>query len=71
VCRSGGLDAIRGLALEEGTWSGEDLFEARGLQGLVLASERLRQFVEDETLTNVGLVPMDEYVWDPLNLIEA
>jgi hypothetical protein len=71
VCRSGGLDAIRGLKLEEGTWSGEDLFEARGLQGLVLASDRFREVVEDSVLTNVGLVPLDEYVWDPLNLITA
>jgi hypothetical protein len=71
VCRSGGPDAIHGLALEDGTWSGEDVFEARGLQGLVLASARVRELVEDEGLTNIGLMPLDEYVWDPLNLIEA
>lgn len=71
VCRSGGLDAIRGLVLDDAMWSGEDLFEARGLQGLVLASDRLRRFVKHEGLTNVGLVPLDEYVWDPLNLIKV
>jgi hypothetical protein len=38
-------------------------FEARGLQGLVLASDRLRVLAEDEVLTNVGLVSLDEYVW--------
>ena len=70
-CRSAGPDAIRGLVLEEGTWSGEDVFEARGLQGLVLASDRLRAWVEDEGLTNVGLVPLPGYVWDPLGLTRS
>jgi hypothetical protein len=69
LCRSGGIDAIRGLVVEKETWSGEDVFEARGLQGLVIASDRFRAFAEDEGLTNIGLVPLNAYVWDPLNLI--
>jgi hypothetical protein len=69
VCRSGGMDAIGALVLEQRTGSGEDVFEARGLQGLVLATDRFRAFVQDEGLTNLGLVPLNDYVWDPLGLL--
>jgi hypothetical protein len=64
-CRSPGVDAIHGFALEPGTWQGEDVFRPRGLQGRLLASERFTQFVQRHALTNIKLTPTEEYVSEP------
>jgi hypothetical protein len=64
-CRSDGLDAIHGFVIEPGTWTGEDVFIARGLPGVVVASQRFKRLVDDHELTNIELVPTDEYDWDP------
>jgi hypothetical protein len=65
-CRSAGTDAIDGLALEVGTWTGEDVFRPRGLWGIVIVSERFMRFAERYATTNMAMVPIDKYVWDPL-----
>jgi uncharacterized protein DUF1629 len=67
-CRSTGVDSIHGYTLEPGTWSGEDVFRPRGLQGSILVSERFAGFVARHGLTNMKLIPTEEYVWDPLRL---
>ena len=66
-CRSADVDAIDGLALEEGTWGGEDVFRPRGLWGRVLVSERFMRFAEWHAMSHMALVPIDKYVWDPLD----
>ncbi|HLL06190.1 MAG TPA: hypothetical protein VK539_36800 [Myxococcaceae bacterium] len=65
-CRSTGVDAIDGLALEEGTWTGEDVFRPRGLWGIILVSQRFRRFAEHRALSHYTFIPIDKYVWDPL-----
>ncbi len=65
-CRSTGLDSIHGFVLEAGTWQGEDVFRPRGCQGSLLVSERFAEFVKRHGLTNMKLIPTEEYVWDPL-----
>ncbi|XXF78196.1 double-CXXCG motif protein [Myxococcaceae bacterium GXIMD 01537] len=65
-CRDLSTECIHGFALEAGTWQGEDIFRPRGLQGLIVVSERFRQLVERHQLTNMRLIPIEEYVWDPL-----
>ncbi|SEM27282.1 hypothetical protein SAMN05444354_11447 [Stigmatella aurantiaca] len=67
-CRSAGLESIHGFALEAGSWRNEDVFYARGLQGLIVVSERFAGFVQKHGLTNLRLIPTEEYVWDPLRL---
>jgi len=67
-CRYSGLDSIHGFTLEPGTWQGEDVFRPRGLQGDILVSERFAGFVARHGLTNMKLIPTEEYVWDPLRL---
>jgi hypothetical protein len=67
-CRSAGLDTVHGFALEPGTWQGEDVFRARGLPGTNIVSERFAQFVARHGLTNMKLLPAEEYTWDPLHL---
>jgi hypothetical protein len=64
-CRTGGINAINGFVLEPGTWSGEDIFRPRGIQGRIIVSERFKDFAERHHLTNVVLTPTESYVWDP------
>jgi hypothetical protein len=65
-CREAGVDAIDGLVLEVDTWGGEDIFRPRGLDGVMLVSERFARFAEKHAMTNMALVPAEKYVWDPL-----
>ncbi|OJT27389.1 hypothetical protein BO221_05295 [Archangium sp. Cb G35] len=67
-CRSTGVDSIHGYTLEPGTWSGEDVFRPRGLPGSIVVSERFAGFVARHGLTNMKLIPTEEYVWDPLRM---
>jgi hypothetical protein len=67
-CRTDGLDSVHGFVLEPGTWSGEDVFRARGLPGTLIVSERFAELVQRHGLTNMKLIPTEEYVWDPLHL---
>jgi hypothetical protein len=64
-CRAGGLDAIHGFTLEEGTWRGEDIFNPRGLLGVWTVSERFERFVARHGFTNLRMTPTREYVWNP------
>lgn len=65
-CRYGGPEFIHGFALEPGTWQGEDVFQPRGLQGLIVVSERFARFVERHGLTNMRLTRIEEYTWDSM-----
>jgi hypothetical protein len=65
-CRYVGPDAIDGLALEEGTWNGEDVFRPRGMWGVILVSERFMRFAERHAMSHWTFIPIEKYVWDPL-----
>ncbi len=67
-CRSTGMESIHGFALEPGSWAGEDVFRPRGIQGCIVVSERFAGFVHRHELTNMKLIPTEEYVWDPRRL---
>jgi hypothetical protein len=67
-CRNPGVDTIHGFTLEPGTWQGEDVFRPRGLSGQIVVSERFTQLVQRLGLTNMKLIPTEEYVWDPGHL---
>jgi hypothetical protein len=69
-CRYVSPDAIDGLALEAGTWNGEDVFRPRGLWGVIIVSERFMRLAEHHALSTMALVPIEKYVWDPLGLLE-
>ena len=66
ACRSDGLSAIHGFVLEPGSWAGDDVFIARGLPGIVIATDRFRSVVMSHNLTNVDFVPTSAYEWDSL-----
>lgn len=67
-CRNPGVDTIHGFTLEPGTWHGEDVFRPRGLSGSIVVSERFRELVQRHGLTNMKLIPTEEYVFDPGHL---
>jgi hypothetical protein len=54
--------------LDPASWKGEDVFRARGISGRPIVSERFAHFVTRHGLTNMKLIPTEEYVWDPLRL---
>jgi hypothetical protein len=64
-CRYRGIiKRARSIVLEEGTWSGEDIFYPRGLTGEIITSERYRDFHMSNKINNGLLVPADEYGFD-------
>ncbi len=69
-CRKITPDAIASLALDAGTWGGEDVFRPRGLWGVIIVSERFKRFAERHAMSHMTLVPIENYVWDPLGLYE-
>jgi hypothetical protein len=64
-CRIGGIiKRIRRIVLESNTWSGEDVFFARGLPGTVLASERFMRMCKQNELANCSLISADDFRFD-------
>jgi len=65
TCREGGLlKSTKRVVIEEGTWQGEDVFIARGLQGTIITSERFKQFCSIGAFKNVPLIDALEYSFD-------
>jgi hypothetical protein len=64
-CREGtGIKRWQRVIFEPGTWSGEDIFSARGLPAAYFTSERFKDFCEEHGMTNVVLIPAEEYAHD-------
>lgn len=65
VCRIDGV-LIRGRAviIEPSTWSGEDVFIARGLPGTIITTERFKEVCEANGITNAVFIPAEEYSFD-------
>jgi hypothetical protein len=68
VCPECGIDGIikraRRVVIQPGTWSGEDIFIARGLTGRILVTDRFKSFCEVEGCTNVDLIPAEDFSFD-------
>lgn len=63
-CRSNGLRSLKRVVLEPNSWSGEDIFFARGLPGIFLASEKFQKFCQENRISNCLLVPAEEFCLD-------
>jgi hypothetical protein len=61
---AGIIKRIRRVVLEPGTWTGEDIFVARGLPGTRLAAERFKRFVDDCDIIGATLAPAEESSFD-------
>jgi hypothetical protein len=63
-CGTGGIiKRWRRLVIQPGTWSGEDVFIARGLPGRILTSERFKSLCDTADL-NCHLVPAEKFGFD-------
>ena len=69
VCYGADKDAIKGIYLLKGSVPQDDLFHFLGDPSL-LASERFKNIVEKDGLTNITFIPAKEYKWDPLRKLE-
>jgi hypothetical protein len=60
-CRIANFRRFRRIVIESGTWTGEDVFFARGLPGTIIASERFKQFCDKHAFANCLLIEADRY----------
>jgi hypothetical protein len=64
-CHLGGIiKRVRRIVLQPNTWSGEDVFFARGLPGTIMASERFKRLCEDNKLANCSLIAAERFGFD-------
>ena len=63
-CRGGLIMRLRRLVLEPNTWSGEDVFIARGLPGTIITSERFKEFCDRNAFSNCLLIEAERYHFD-------
>jgi hypothetical protein len=60
----GAVESFERVVFEPGSWTGADIFEARGLLGVIVVSERFKQVVELHDLKNVRLIPAEKYAYN-------
>jgi hypothetical protein len=64
-CRIGGIiKRVARLVLEEGSWSGEDIFIGRGLPGIIMTSERFVAFCRHNDVLNAHLLHAEKFSFD-------
>src|SRR5712692_1225597 len=63
-CIGGIIKSTERIVLERDSWSGEDIFIARGLPGRILASERMKTFCDQKTILNCYLIKASEFHFD-------
>lgn len=64
-CRAGGGRIKQeGIIFEEGSWTGVDIFTARGAPVPIMVSERFKEVVEGYGLKNAWFIPAEKYGWD-------
>ena len=64
-CRTGGIiKRTKRVLLEAGSWSGEDIFYARGLPGTILVSEKFSALCREYKISNCLLIPAEKYSFD-------
>ncbi len=66
-CKGGDVATVRGFAIDESSWTGEDLFYAWGADSSFIVTDRVREMRDKYGLTNMNMTPVEEYLWDPLN----
>jgi hypothetical protein len=63
-CREGGVKRIKRIIMERRTWTGEDVFIARGLAGTIITSESFYDFYVSNNINAGELIPAEEYSID-------
>nr|BAJ06989.1 putative uncharacterized protein [uncultured bacterium] len=60
-CRVGQRAEVKGIRVDESSWTGEDIFYPSGLFGVLLVTEPVAKMIMDLKLTNFRLIHQDEY----------
>jgi len=60
-CRIGNMRRFQRVVLEPNSWSGEDVFIARGLPGTVLTSERFKDLCDRYAFSNCLLIEAERH----------
>jgi hypothetical protein len=63
-CRSGQIVRWQRVIIENETWTGEDIFIARGLPGTFIVSERFKGVCEHNDVKNALFTPAESYGHD-------
>jgi hypothetical protein len=64
-CRlADGVIRTKRVVFEKGSWTGEDIFFARGLTGTVFVSKRFWEFCVDHQIRNASLIDCSAYKFD-------
>ncbi len=63
-CRGASIVRHDRVVMKPGTWSGEDVFFARGLPATVIVSERFKRMCDQYGLKNCLLIDADRYAID-------
>jgi len=64
-CRQAGITKrLKQLVLESDSWSGEDIFFARGLPGTILVSQRFQELFEIHQFCNCSPTPAEQFSFD-------
>lgn len=58
-CRVGIIRSWQRIVIEEGTWTGEDAFEVRGLPGTIIVSQRFKDVCQSNGITNAEFTPIE------------
>jgi hypothetical protein len=65
-CRVGYTRRFQRVVVEPNTWSGEDVFIARGLPGTIITSERFKTFCDRHAFSNCVLTEAERYHHDAM-----
>jgi len=64
-CRVGrGLLSQSGIVIQEGSWTGADIFTPRGGPVRIMVSKRFKEVAEAYDLKNTWFVPVEKYAYD-------
>jgi hypothetical protein len=63
-CRSAIIVRWQRVVIEEETWTGDDIFIARGLPGTYVVSERFKGVCDEHHIKNAVFVPAESYGHD-------
>lgn len=68
ICNECGIGGIikraKGILVKPTTWTGEDIFVAKGLPGIFLTTEKFKTFCEGYKIRNAVLIRAEEYSYD-------
>lgn len=64
-CRGvGGPKKYDKVVFEKGSWTGADIFVPRGLEGVIVVSQKFKNVAQSRVFTNTLFIPAEKYAYD-------